>query len=329
MSGKIKLSVIIPVYNLEKYIERCLDSLTSQIDDEMEIIVVDDGSTDDSLNICKKYKKSRNIMVFSQENQGVSAARNKGLELASGQYVIFIDGDDWIQKSSLQKVMKIIDGQSPDVIVLGFSVDYENGEVINFFDGSNRILTDKGEILEALLNPWSVCGKVYKREILNHIQFDNCKIAEDLLFNCRVYETKKINSCYVFSTDFYHYFQRGTSAMHSNYSNKYLDSLKIEIDVAMLIFGDRLKNSKIPLISNGINVFLDSFSTMSLRKQKEHKRDYLLYKKLIKENKHLIVFSNMNAMQYIKLVCKIRFPKLYIFIRNLKNNMFTSKSECN
>ena len=92
------ISVIIPVYNCEKYIKKCIESILNQTYKDLEVIVIDDGSKDSSLNICNKLmKEDYRLTVIHQENQGVSSARNKGLENAQGEYIVFVDGDDWVE----------------------------------------------------------------------------------------------------------------------------------------------------------------------------------------------------------------------------------------
>ena len=103
-----KISVIVPVYNAEKYISRCVDSILSQNSVDFELLLVDDGSSDDSLKICKRYEKMDNrVRVFSQGNSGPSSARNLGLERATGEYITFVDSDDWIEGGFFQKILEV------------------------------------------------------------------------------------------------------------------------------------------------------------------------------------------------------------------------------
>lgn len=120
----MKLSIIVPVYNVEKYVERCLNSLKG-LDIENEIIVVNDGSTDNSLEVVEKFKKenpNENIIIINQKNQGVSVARNKGIEVSTGDYIYFLDSDDWIETEEFEKMLNIIEndkqnGDNADIYV--------------------------------------------------------------------------------------------------------------------------------------------------------------------------------------------------------------------
>ena len=115
----VKVSVIIPVYNVEDYLTECLDSIINQTFSDIEIICVNDGSTDNSLSILESYKKSDNrIKVFSQENAGQGAARNKGVENSCGVYVCFVDADDYIPHDAIEKYCKNIEKNNSDVVIL-------------------------------------------------------------------------------------------------------------------------------------------------------------------------------------------------------------------
>ena len=128
-----RLSVIIPMYNVEEYVERCLSSLLNQdLDpDQYEIICINDGSPDRSGEIVKNLMKSfSNIQIIEQENQGVSVARNNGMEIATGKYLLFIDPDDYVEANSLQHVLEKADKTDCQVSFLGFTVISESGQVI-------------------------------------------------------------------------------------------------------------------------------------------------------------------------------------------------------
>ena len=121
----IKYSFIVPVYNTEKYLKKCLDSLVNQTYKDFEIIVVNDGSTDKSSNIISKYqKKYKNIIVIDKENEGLSMARNRGVQKSSGKYIIFVDSDDYVSNKLLEEVDKKID----DSDILRFQIATEDEE---------------------------------------------------------------------------------------------------------------------------------------------------------------------------------------------------------
>lgn len=192
-----KFSIIVPVYNVEKYLAKCLDSLINQTYTNIEIICINDGSTDNSLHILKNYaQKDRRIIVINQENQGVSAARNKGLEVATGDYVFFIDADDWINLKTCEIINeKILQYKNLDII------QYQH--IINNLDGKEHFITNRYHIeacvksfqdLEKLIINSSVVycwDKVYNLEFLknNNIIFPvNIKAFEDYIFIAMIYK---------------------------------------------------------------------------------------------------------------------------------------------
>ena len=122
------ISVIVPVYNVEKYLDKCLESLLNQHYSDMEIVVVDDKSTDGSLNIAKKYEKYTNVKVIAKEkNSGLSDTRNVGIKESCGQYIMFLDSDDYVENGCIAKIQGIIEKENtPDIIYFGYCEEYES-----------------------------------------------------------------------------------------------------------------------------------------------------------------------------------------------------------
>ncbi len=190
--NKIKISVIIPVYNDEKYLEKCLNSVVNQTFKDIEIICVNDGSTDDSLKILKKFsEKNKNILIINKENEGLGAARNTGMEYATGEYISFIDSDDWVNENMYSYLYPIASSKKLDVLffqMINFinntgefqQTRYYNLTVIDKkFDG--KIFTHH-DIADVLFNiSISACTKIYKKEFLekNDIKFIEGYILED------------------------------------------------------------------------------------------------------------------------------------------------------
>lgn len=203
MKLKPLISFIIPVYNGERYIDKCIESILNQTVKNFEIIIIDDGSKDNTFNKCKYYQsKYNNIKVFTQENQGVSIARNNGLKNSSGEWIIFVDSDDEVVEDYIECVLKYLDNES-DLILFEYGVDKKNNK-----DISNKIYTEtyiedkKNDLIICALDnkrmsekwrnislraPWA---KVYKKSLLKNynIKFTpKIKMGEDLLFNINVY----------------------------------------------------------------------------------------------------------------------------------------------
>lgn len=180
----MKISIIIPVYNSEKFIDRCLTSILNQTYKDYEIILINDGSTDSSLQILRKYEKNYDfVKVYSQKNHGISYTRNKGIDKAKGEYIIFIDNDDWIDKDYLEKYINYIEENNFDIVCGGYKRT-TNTDVL--FEKNITSLDD----VYKYLAPWA---KIYKKSIIkdNNIKFLDFSIGEDVYFNILYYDKIK------------------------------------------------------------------------------------------------------------------------------------------
>lgn len=204
---RIKISVIIPVYNAEKYLDKCLDSIENQTFREIEIICVNDGSKDSSLKILNEHaKRDKRIKIVNQVNRGVSAARNNGIRSAKGEYVTFVDADDYIESCTYKSCMKIIEQENPEVFVYKFRIK-EKEEVPRDIDISKCNFYDHSSFMGAYLNSHpAVWDKIFKREFLlkDEIFFkEDISYAEDYVFTLMVFsKAKKIMDC---QNRFYYY----------------------------------------------------------------------------------------------------------------------------
>lgn len=175
----LDISVIVPVYNSEKYIEKCLDSLVSQTIKSYEIIIVNDGSTDGSLNLIKKYKNN-NIKIISTKNNGIGVARNTGLKHAKGKYVAFVDSDDYVSSLFLEKMLNTATSKNADIVICDmykvFDADTLKDNKITFKNGN--IKDNKEQLINIPLGP---CGKLFSKTILTSSFAENLKY-EDVPF---------------------------------------------------------------------------------------------------------------------------------------------------
>lgn len=183
------VSIIIPVFNAEKYITKCLDSITKQTYDNYEIIMVNDGSTDGSKKIINEFSSmhSNNTKVFEQENKGQSSARNKALQYAEGEYVTFLDSDDYLAEDYLAVLVEVAVKNNSDMVCSGeFRVD-EFGRVVSTI----RYKTDKSG--KCVLRRLNFSGKIYRKDFLqkHHIKFAEGKVYEDNPFNIQTFALAK------------------------------------------------------------------------------------------------------------------------------------------
>lgn len=233
------ISVIIPIYNSEKTLKKCIDSVINQSLKKIEIILINDGSTDGSKRICEEYKKNNcKIKVIDKKNEGVSSARNLGIELANGKYIIFIDSDDYIDKNMLEDMYKSSDMGNLDLICNGYIVENEKGKVLQTNKVKNIISTTNGYLIDDILlntNLSYTWGKLYKTDIIKNkcIKFDkNLKLGEDSLF---VYKyCSFINSAIVMNVAQYHFIRSNNVTLSGKYVDNYEESLK-------KIFNEKIK----------------------------------------------------------------------------------------
>ena len=179
-----KISIIVPVYNAENYLRRCVDSILSQTYKNFELLLVDDGSTDASKKICDEYvEKDCRVRVYHKNNEGVSSARNMGLDNVQGEWITFIDSDDWVSESYLYNLLSHVN--SVDLVISYATIVYSNGEQIK----ENYINNTVSDNYDALFlendldwhtSPWS---KLFKKKLCNNLRFiEGMHIGEDLVF---------------------------------------------------------------------------------------------------------------------------------------------------
>ena len=205
----IAVSVIIPVYGVEKYIRQCLESVINQTLKDIEIIVVNDGTKDNSMKIVEEYLYDKRIKIINKENGGLSSARNAGLKIAKGKYIAFIDSDDWVDSNMLKELFEcnMIEGENEWDIISSEMMLYDNNtsKTKKRIIENDNILQGKGSLLYKLCG-MEVCNKIYKRDFLikNSLEFKEGIIHEDNLFTIKAFfianKVKYINK--------YHYFYR-------------------------------------------------------------------------------------------------------------------------
>lgn len=231
MSNKPLVSVIVPIYKVEKYLRQCVESVVTQLYHNLEIILVDDGSPDNCGMICDEYAaKDSRIRVIHQKNAGVSCARNAGLDGANGDYIFFLDSDDWINRFAIGKMLDAYRETGADLVICNLKPVYEQG-----FVGERRKdsplrsgVMSQRELIERIeeLDGWYYCvawNKLYPRELLKGIRFPEDFIHEDEAIAHRIFE--RCQSISVIAEPLYFYRQRNNSIMASGTNVKSTDAL--------------------------------------------------------------------------------------------------------
>ena len=316
-----KLSVIIPVFNVAEYLPRCIESVLNQDNIDLEVLLINDGSTDSSGEICNAYaKKDVRIRAFHQENSGVSSARNKGIEESSGDWITFVDADDWIEPNSIQEIINNNNNIDSDYIIAKSFIVRDGQAVIERYPFSNNLLNKKHKgtdlIIQSIYGRGSVCGVIYSRVFLknNKIKFPlNLKNGEDSIFCtiCSIYGEKISFS----DSHFYNVYERDGSASRGNwtfdrvlnmtknisYINQYIEKHNNLAQKAVYI----LNLSKYSVLSNLYNKFNNSFSIKNyfiLREEVKKKLDGSIDTGPIKTNKFKVNLLNVSLDAFAILV---------------------------
>lgn len=221
------ISIIVPVYKVEKYLNRCIDSILNQTYTNFECILVDDGSPDNCPTICDEYSKiDSRIKVIHKSNGGLSSARNAGLDICQGEYVCFIDSDDWIADNYLKELYNSIKTYNADIAICGMVTIDENNNIVQPTELSNNIFS-REDILKKLICENSfeyvtVCNKLFKIKLFQSNRFFEQRNNEDLIIIHSLY--MKTSLVITSNLQLYYYFQRKNSIMHKVKTiNNYLD----------------------------------------------------------------------------------------------------------
>lgn len=314
----MKLSIIIPVYNVELYVEKCLCSCAEQdlSPEDYEIIVINDGTTDNSLEIVERVSKDySNIIIHSQENQGLSAARNKGLSLAKGEYVWFVDSDDWIEENCLKDIVSNIKGF--DVLAMGYiqaNVNVEENTVVNYKNFANCAGTD------LLKSSFFTMAQMYvynKRFLIkNSLFFYEGIFHEDSEFTPRMlYEAKKVA---ILNKPVYYFFKRPLSITTTPNPKRAFDCITVAkclSDFSKDVDKD-LKTQFDNLISLNINNSL--YNTYEMSKEKKDELNLFMHE-------HRDLFKHLLSSRKIKYklegilfyLCPKNTVQVYQFIQKL------------
>lgn len=323
------ISIIIPVYNAEKYLKKCIDSILDQTYSNLEIIIVNDGSKDNSLDIINEYAtKDSRIKVCNKENGGVSSARNEGINKANGTYVMFIDADDYIEKDMLKKMYDCIEENNAGICLCGMNVVSTEGEIYRTYTyGQDRnkleikdgLIESKENYISLLEVNWAPFCKLIKKDLIQHIRYDkNVAIAEDLLFNAMLLLENSDFKVAVCSEAMYNYVDVPTSATKSSYSSKILQGLITEEKVYNMLSEIDKKDRLSKVLFSGVITFFFRYATADKAVQKEYIEDYKKAIYIVKKHKkYLLEKRARSRVDILKMVCICYMPRIYIVLRNL------------
>ena len=279
------ISVIVPVYNVETYLEECLDSIQNQTYTDLEVILVNDGSTDGSKAICERYcKENRHFHLLNQENQGLSAARNTGVAASRGEFIVFVDSDDMILANYLETLMHYM-REDVDIVESQFTVSNEEFLAKSFKEPSILFEGNSQEAVKIftkhVLNVNAVT-KLYRRSIVEAVPYIDGVIFEDVY--CGIGMLKYIRKIIKIDYKGYYYRQRQASIMHRTFTPKNLDIFTVS-DKLLEMYSDR--EELLPYIAS----FLVHLATMH-------------YHSYIKKGNPYREFYNQKLAEYVTLTKK-------------------------
>ena len=223
------ISVIVPIYNVEKYLARCVDSIVNQTYKNLEIILVDDGSPDSCPQMCDDYaEKDSRIKVVHKKNGGLSDARNAGMAVATGEYISFIDSDDYVSDDFFECLLDVMNKENSDIAECSVVKFYEDNRFDEFSDDLSVKTYDTQDAMSALIaeNPFHqhVWNKLYKTELVKDIPYAVSKLNEDEFWTYQVFG--RANKVSKLNKTMYYYFQRNSSIMGLGYNIRRLDALE-------------------------------------------------------------------------------------------------------
>lgn len=248
------ISVIVPIYKVEKYLKKCIDSIINQTYKNLEIILVDDGSPDNCPKICDEYaNQDSRVRVIHKENGGLSDARNAGMEAATGECILFVDSDDWIKPRMIEDMHCRMIEDNSDLVSSGVIWVDENGDEIRTVTVNENCIFNSEQAMAALINDGKlkqhVWNKLYKADLIKNIPFDKGKYHEDVYWSYKaIGEAQRVS---IEKNSYYYYVQRSESIMGEKYSAKRLDGLD-----AMRLRCEYMKEKFPKLYNNALAVYI-------------------------------------------------------------------------
>ncbi len=299
------ISVIVPVYNVDVFLNKCIKTIVNQTYKNLEIILVDDGSTDNSGKICDTWKnEDKRIIVIHKKNEGLSATRNIGVEKSIGKYIVFVDSDDYLELDMIENLYKDMIKNNTGITACG--IISENFYKKNLKFCENDYIADSEEMIKRMLLKndihIGVWAKIYKRELFDNIKFPVGKINEDLAITYMLFDkAKKISHIKLAG---YHYMQRAGSIGSSKVTRKNLTIIYYKEDILNFV------EKKYPNLKEEAEIFLiESLNKFSLiykksklkNEYKELKLKLKKYKKRILENSKMKISTKIKSLRIIFL----------------------------
>ena len=324
-----KISIIVPVYNIQNYVERCVKSILRQTYKKIEVIIVNDGSTDDGWNIIQKLSEiDTRIVLVNKENGGATSARLAGIEKATGEWIGFVDGDDEIEPDMYELLIDNAVKYHADISHCGYQMIFDDGRV-NFFHNTGCFIkqdkmTGLKELLEGSRVEPGLCNKLFRKNLLQNVLHSgimpqDIKINEDLLMNYFLFSQAKLS---VFEDVCkYHYIVRKDSASRAKLNeHRIFDPIKVKRIILNQAESEMLQFARKAYISTCINVYNELVLEKGYTDEKKVVRKYIC------DNKEWHNLLSRKQRLLANLVCRI--PMLYPFLYGIYARFFQQKRYC-
>lgn len=303
------VDIIIPVYNVSLYLRKCVESVLRQTYKDIHIILVDDGSTDGSSLICEEYAQNNNVTIIHQQNGGLSAARNAGLRYSEGDYVMFIDSDDWIEPNAVEELILALKRYSADVACCRFFFEYESmSKSTSLQTGEIKCYNQEEALKEVLAKRtigYAAWGKLYKRELFDSVKFPVGKIHEDIPVTPKIFLLS--NVIITLDKALFHYRQQEGSLSRGIYKKSHSDLYEFSVDNRYIVdIYPSLKDAYYASLYTACKDLLTLFKTKE--QIKEFASDYTLYYNEIKNNMGAILSNKVLTIKEKMSILSILLP---------------------
>lgn len=272
----VKISVIVPIYNAEKNLSSCIKSISKQAHLNIEIILINDGSTDESLSICREFSRlDDRIIIVNKKNGGVSSARNEGISRATGDYIAFVDSDDYIHPNMYSDMLSYALKHNADIVECGY-YEVKNEEIFITREFEHELTVGNinlcSNLIKNINTTNSIWNKLYKREIIGRTRFHQYSYSEDFHFNTLLFYKSKRK--YTTSKEYYYYNLTEGSAMRSPFSIKYLDQIEARKSIYDFLKDKKELKELNSYVATDILISIVRLYVKMLKSQNNNNNDY-------------------------------------------------------
>ena len=323
-----KISIIVPIYNTEKFLYKCISSIVDQSYKHLEIILINDGSKDNSLSICQDFaKKDNRILLIDKENEGLSPTLDIGLAIASGDYIGFVDSDDYISCDMYKNLLNSIELSKADIVECGYYRMSEDYKFIKKVEFKNEVLIGNYNCSCKFIkkeNTWnSNCNKLYKREIFDDIRFGDLKYGEDYFSNTQAFY--KCNKKITLSECYYYYVYNKNSLSTSGFMDEKLDIIRMGEKVNTFYQNNLPSLSKYAvfnLLWSIKNMYIELMNSDNVNKKEYEKVLVKEFKKYYFLVQRELYGLTKYKLTYVATKLFLISPKIYYYIFNIRKRYF-------